>query len=165
MFQCPAGSTAVSGGGGIMCRCADGTYANISGCRSASRPQYNAPTQRQQPSVRMLQRQINVVRQRNNQRANAPAFNKTTQKWERRQGGNVVTHLGGKIWYQTTDYSGPAYVFADFIDAFIELTNNYEELYEELSSNDPDRIFAAANQIEEIARNQGLLLPQGIGME
>src|SRR5258706_13020189 len=32
-FQCPAGSTAVSGGGGIMCKCPDGSYAGLyTGC-------------------------------------------------------------------------------------------------------------------------------------
>lgn len=31
-FQCPAGSVQVSGGGGIMCQCPDGSFAGISGC-------------------------------------------------------------------------------------------------------------------------------------
>src|SRR5258706_5741209 len=41
-FQCPAGSTAVSGGGGIMCQCPDGSFAGLySGCpkQSESHPQ------------------------------------------------------------------------------------------------------------------------------
>jgi hypothetical protein len=33
-FQCPAGSVQVSGGGGIMCQCPDGSYASMSGCPS-----------------------------------------------------------------------------------------------------------------------------------
>lgn len=39
MFQCPPGSVSVSGGGGMMCQCADGSFASIYGC---------APPQQQQ---------------------------------------------------------------------------------------------------------------------
>jgi len=31
--MCPAGSTAVYGGGGTMCQCPDGSYAGMSGCQ------------------------------------------------------------------------------------------------------------------------------------
>jgi hypothetical protein len=35
MFQCPPGSVAVSGGGGIMCQCPDGSYAGLyTGCQA-----------------------------------------------------------------------------------------------------------------------------------
>lgn len=33
MFQCPAGSTSVMVGGGMMCQCSDGSYAGLSGCK------------------------------------------------------------------------------------------------------------------------------------
>lgn len=162
MFQCPPGSTAVSGGGGMMCQCPDGSYAGMSGCRAVSRPQYLPP---QQTDIAMLQRRIAEAKQRNYVRAKAPAFNRATRKWEGRQGLNVVTRLGGKIWYQTLDYDGARYVYADFLDAFVEIGDNYEAIYQELSSGDPDQISAAGDQIEEIAGNQGLTLPQGLQME
>jgi hypothetical protein len=44
MFQCPAGSASVSGGGGMMCMCPDGSYAGMSGCQSQPvQPQYVPP--------------------------------------------------------------------------------------------------------------------------
>jgi hypothetical protein len=39
VYQCPPGSTQVSGGGGIMCQCPDGSYANINGCSGSSQEQ------------------------------------------------------------------------------------------------------------------------------
>ncbi|MFZ5733121.1 MAG: hypothetical protein ACOY4O_10320 [Pseudomonadota bacterium] len=45
MFQCPPGSVSVSGGGGMMCQCADGSFASIYGC--APLQQQTAP----QPQV------------------------------------------------------------------------------------------------------------------
>ena len=42
IYHCPPGSTQVSGGGGIMCRCPDGSFAAASGCRQQPVPR--APT-------------------------------------------------------------------------------------------------------------------------
>ncbi|MEA2839096.1 MAG: hypothetical protein QOF41_426 [Methylobacteriaceae bacterium] len=42
-FQCPAGSYPVSGGGGMMCQCPDGSYAGLSGCHSSYQQQRYAP--------------------------------------------------------------------------------------------------------------------------
>lgn len=45
---CPSGSTPVAGGGGNMCRCPDGSYANINGCPQPNiRPQPEAYTPQQ----------------------------------------------------------------------------------------------------------------------
>ena len=43
VFVCPAGSVAVSGGGGTMCLCPDNSYADLSGCQSG--PQYQSEPQ------------------------------------------------------------------------------------------------------------------------
>jgi hypothetical protein len=40
-YQCPAGSRPVGGGGGTMCQCPDGSYANYWGCRGS--PQQQQP--------------------------------------------------------------------------------------------------------------------------
>jgi hypothetical protein len=43
-FQCPAGSTQVAGGGGIMCQCPDGSFAGLySGCTQQNREQIQIP--------------------------------------------------------------------------------------------------------------------------
>lgn len=43
MFQCPPGSVSVSGGGGMMCQCADGSFASIYGCAPQQQQQQTAP--------------------------------------------------------------------------------------------------------------------------
>lgn len=43
MFQCPPGSVSVGGGGGMMCQCADGSFASIYGCAPSQQPQQTAP--------------------------------------------------------------------------------------------------------------------------
>jgi hypothetical protein len=45
-FQCPAGTTQISGGGGIECQCPDGSLAGFSGCRGGGQQPYS-----QQPVV------------------------------------------------------------------------------------------------------------------
>jgi hypothetical protein len=43
-FQCPPGSTPVSGGGGLMCQCPDGSYAGLyTGCRQQQRTRPQIP--------------------------------------------------------------------------------------------------------------------------
>jgi hypothetical protein len=42
-FQCPPGSQQVSGGGGTMCQCPDGSYAGLNGCAQQQRAQPQIP--------------------------------------------------------------------------------------------------------------------------
>src|SRR6266849_3685397 len=42
-FQCPPPSVQVSGGGGFMCQCPDGSYASIIGCPSFQTPNWQPP--------------------------------------------------------------------------------------------------------------------------
>lgn len=43
-FQCPTGSRPVSGGGGMMCQCPDGSFAGLyTGCRQQIKPQPRIP--------------------------------------------------------------------------------------------------------------------------
>lgn len=51
-YNCPSGSLPVAGGGGYMCQCADGSFANIDGCKSVhSDPYSSEPQQYQAPTV------------------------------------------------------------------------------------------------------------------
>jgi hypothetical protein len=49
MFQCPAGSVSVSGGGGMMCQCPDGSFASIYGCEQHQQQQQSMCPSGQEP--------------------------------------------------------------------------------------------------------------------
>lgn len=61
-FQCPAGSTQVSGGGGIMCQCSDGSYASMAGCAGAATSAPSDSCAELQREKQMLLNQWNAAR-------------------------------------------------------------------------------------------------------
>lgn len=71
-FQCPAGSTQVSGGGGIMCQCPDGSYASMAGCAGAA-------TAAQSDSCAELQREKQIL----------------LNQWNAARGGFAANPYGG----------------------------------------------------------------------
>jgi len=162
---CPAGSRQVSNGGGIMCQCPDGSFAGINGCRTVQqRPQPQAQPQ-PQPQLRPNQGQIDAnrremqaARQRNFALAHQPAMNKRTHAMEERRGITRVDKDGRKIWFQLQEYSGPAYVWWEEYDVYIEVPEeDYERIFDELNSGDDEQIREAESDLQALANTQDVI--------
>jgi hypothetical protein len=98
-----------------------------------------------------------AAQRQNDQRAHAPALNKSTGKWEARQGRNVVTPGGRKVWYQLLGYSGIPYVFLQNV-GYVEMDDRYPTMiYPWLSSGDLAQIANAVDLIEGSAMMQCLM--------
>jgi hypothetical protein len=151
MYQCPAGSVPVAGGGGMMCRCPDGSYAGISGCRVAQ-------PQRVQPQIPNPQATFQAARQRTYAQAQTPAFNRATGQWEERRGQTRANSNGQKVWYQLRTYSGPAYVWIEYFDIFVEVPEDqYVAIFDTLESGNDEQFEETVGELNVMANNEGLI--------
>jgi hypothetical protein len=156
MFQCPAGSRQVSGGGGIMCQCADGSFASISGCRVQQRQMQQQQRGPQQANPRQIQAQMMRRQQINLQRAQIPLRNRLTGQFEVPRRAAIRTQQGKTISYPRPDYEGILYAFLEGIA--VAMDDRYDSMiYPDLESGDPERIENAVNLIEGSAMSQGLI--------
>lgn len=95
-------------------------------------------------------------------KAHAPAFNPATGRWEQRQWLRpiVITLMGVSSTVRMPyRYAGPAYVFLDGINCYVEIDQGYYEqyLYPQIVSGDPVWWERANSYIQQAGRAQGLV--------